>query len=64
MGMNASIFFIIVVVVIAGAFWYVNKDDLSQPKAAYCAHIQELQSQGDYELSYGERAKAVVRGCL
>ncbi len=62
--MNAFIFFIVIVAVIGGAFWYANKDDLSQPKAAYCAHIQALQSQEDYELSYGERAKAVLKGCL
>jgi hypothetical protein len=62
--MNIVMFVITIAVVAAGIFWYSNKDDFSQPKAEYCKHIQELQTQGEYDFSYGNRVKAVLRGCL
>lgn len=62
--MNIVTFIIVIVAVVGGIFWYTNKEDFAQPKADYCKHIQEIQAQEDYELSYGDRAKAVLRGCL
>lgn len=63
--MNATLFFIMVIVGIVGAFWYVNKDDFSEPKETYCARIETMRNEdGEYQISYGQRAKAVIRGCL
>jgi hypothetical protein len=62
--MRTFFFLIAILLVIVGAFYYLNRDlafDLNNP---YCLEVAEKMKDQEYRMSYGDRVKAVWNGCL
>jgi len=65
LSMKAVLFFLAIGIVVFAAFYYMRADiefDLDNP---YCTELQEkLDNDPGFSMSYGERVKAVWKGCI
>ncbi len=64
--MKTFLFFGTIILIIAGAFWYLNRTpctgDCATDHEKYCLSLRT--HNGDYEYSYGERVQMMLKGCL
>ncbi len=66
--MRTVLFFISILVVVIGAFLYLNRTPCEGecPESAgkeYCRSLDERRKQVEFNLTYGDRVRMVINGC-